>query len=101
MDITAISAMMALIAAVIIYGGSLLLLLAILWGILWAFSKIGSAVLFRLWTAELTLRVSVQLWHLTKVKAPKGYRVNHEYLRRRRPKPRPTQDEDIDHSSSV
>lgn len=62
-----------IVLAVFHIGGIVLLLALSLWGLLWLFGKVSSAIMFRLWTTELTLRVVRHLWHKTTIPPPNGW----------------------------
>lgn len=68
-----LTTMATIIATVIVYGGSLLLLLAILRGVLWGFTRLSRALLDQLWGAELVSRTVVSLWYRTRVRPPKDF----------------------------
>jgi hypothetical protein len=70
---TALDILDLIVLAVFHVGGAVLLLAFSLWGLLWLFGKVSSAIMFRLWTTELTLRVARHLWHSTKIPPPNGW----------------------------
>lgn len=59
---------------VIHVGSSVLAGMLILWLILWSANMVGSAILFRIWTTELTLRTAYHLWNKTLVPPPSGWK---------------------------